>query len=202
MTKIKLKIYGLGRVDDMLYVNELQPHYIGFVFAPSKRQITYEEAKELKQLLNKEIKVVGVFVNESVDLIIHYLNENLIDCAQLHGNETNEIIKNIKLATGKEVWKAVKVQNQEDITSAIKYDADKILFDSGSGSGESFSWQLLKGYTYDYFLAGGIGSHNIDKIIKNIKPCGIDLSSMVETDGWKDYYKMNSMIEKTRGVKE
>ena len=196
---MKIKICGLSRIEDILYVNELLPDYIGFVFAPSKRQITYEKAKELKQLTKKEIKVVGVFVNESIELIVNYLNENIIDCAQLHGSETNEMILKIKETTGKEVWKAVKVETQEDVTLATKYEADKILFDSGSGSGKAFSWQLLKEYKNDYFLAGGIGSQNIEAVIKNINPYGIDLSSMVETNGWKDYYKMKFMIEKARG---
>ena len=89
MTKIKL--CGLSRICDIEAANRLKPEYIGFVFLPkSKRYVTYEKAKELKSLLSPDIKVVGVFVDESAEIVARLLNDGTIDIAQLHGGEDEE----------------------------------------------------------------------------------------------------------------
>jgi len=89
----KVKICGLTRIEDIDYVNEALPDYIGFVFAKSKRQINYEQAKLLKGKLYSSIQAVGVFVNEPIDNIILLCSNNIIDIVQLHGDEDENYIK-------------------------------------------------------------------------------------------------------------
>ena len=86
MNNVKIKFCGLFREEDIEYVNKLNPDYIGFVFAKSKRQITKDKAINLKNKLKPYIKVVGVFVDEDIEKIIDLLSNGVIDIAQLHGN--------------------------------------------------------------------------------------------------------------------
>ena len=88
----KIKICGLKRKEDIEYVNELKPDYIGFVFAQSKRKVDKETAKELKNLLDDDIMSVGVFVDDDIDLVADLVNDSIIDIVQLHGNEDQKYI--------------------------------------------------------------------------------------------------------------
>ena len=96
MSKVKIKFCGLFREKDIEYVNELNPDYIGFVFAKSKRQVSIKQAIKLKSKLNTNIKAVGVFVNEDIEKVLEIIDKNIIDIVQLHGNESEEYIKTIK----------------------------------------------------------------------------------------------------------
>ena len=95
----KIKICGLKRLQDIEYVNELLPDFIGFVFAGTKRRITDEKAKELKVALNPEIKSVGVFVNDTLEHISFLANNNIIDIIQLHGDEDRKYIADLRKLT-------------------------------------------------------------------------------------------------------
>ena len=97
---MKLKFCGICREQDVQYVNEVKPDFAGFVFAKSKRQITWETAKKFRRQMDPQIRTVGVFVNEKTDVILSYLQEKIIDFVQLHGDETNEQILEIKEKTG------------------------------------------------------------------------------------------------------
>ena len=100
MTKIKL--CGLKSLNDIEIINKYNPEYIGFIFyKKSKRYIDYKTAKMLKNALNKNILAVGVFVNEDINTVVKLLNENIIDIAQLHGNESENYIKTLKKLTNK-----------------------------------------------------------------------------------------------------
>ena len=101
----KIKICGLKRLQDIEYVNELLPDFIGFVFAGTKRKITDEKAKELKTVLNPRIKAVGVFVNDTLEHISFLANNNIIDIIQLHGDEDKEYIENLRKITNKQITK-------------------------------------------------------------------------------------------------
>jgi phosphoribosylanthranilate isomerase len=192
---MRIKICGLKRFEDIEYANIIKPDYIGFVFAGTKRRITPETAAALRAKLDKDISAVGVFVDEPVENIIDMLEKGIIDIAQLHGDETEEDIQYIQAVTSKQVIKAVKVRDRYDVEAWLDSSADYLLFDSGAGSGQLFSWKLLEGVDRDFFLAGGLNPDNIKEAAETVKPFALDISSGVETDGVKDFEKMKKVVE-------
>lgn len=201
MTKIKL--CGLTRSEDIKIANELQPDYIGFVFWDrSKRHITVDKARELKDALSAGIKAVGVFVDEEIDKVASLLNDGIIDIAQLHGNEDEAYIKELKGRTDKPVMKAFQVKNSEDIRKAMDCSADMVLLDSGQGTGSTFNWSLLNEMDRPFFLAGGLNLMNIEDALSKITPYAVDVSSGIETDGKKDYDKMQRFVNTVRNTRK
>ena len=197
MTKIKL--CGLSRECDIEAVNELCPEYIGFVFAKkSKRYVTPAKAKELRTILNKDIKAVGVFVNEDIEKVSELLENDIIDIAQLHGSEDEEYISKLREKTGKQIIKAFKISCSADAVSAEKSSADFILLDSGAGTGSVFDWEWLSEVRRPYFLAGGLSTDNVESAIKKLSPYAVDVSSGIETEGVKDETKMREFVSKVR----
>ncbi len=197
MTKIKL--CGLKRECDIEAVNKLNPDFIGFVFAQkSKRYVDPEGAAKLKTKLNKGIKAVGVFVNESPETVADLLNRGTIDIAQLHGSEDEEYISKLRSLTDKPLIKAIKVQSKADIEAADESSADYVLLDSGAGTGMTFNWQLIKGIKRPYFLAGGLSPENVAEAVKTLNPFAVDVSSGIETDGLKDEAKMADFVSTVR----
>lgn len=194
-----IKICGLSRPEDIEVVNELCPDFIGFVFyEKSKRNVTKEKAKSLKEKLDSRIPAVGVFVNADQEFVISLLEERIIDIAQLHGSEDEEYIQNIRAKTGRKVIKAFVVNDAQSLEEAEKSSADYLLLDSGMGTGSTFDWSKLDEVTRPYFLAGGLGLDNIDKALSEIKPYAVDVSSGVETDGVKDPAKIREFINRVR----
>ena len=195
MNNVKIKFCGLFREEDIEYVNKLNPDYIGFVFAKSKRQITKEKAINFKNKLNSNIKVVGVFVDEDTEKIIDLLSNGVIDIAQLHGNEREEDINIIKKNSKKEVIKAIRVTSSEDI-EIWKYScADFLLLDNGQGTGKKFNWNNIKNINREFFLAGGLSIDNIKEAMEKVSPMAIDISSGIESNGIKDYEKMKEVMK-------
>ncbi len=193
----KIKLCGLTRIEDIEAVNELKPDYIGFVFASkSKRYISPQKAKILKDLLDPSIKAVGVFVNEKPENIAKLLNENIIDIAQLHGNEDDDFITKLRSFSGKPIIKAFTIKSENDIEAAQKSTADYVLLDSGAGTGQAFNWSLIKNIKRDYFLAGGLSPENALDAVKKLHPFALDVSSGIETNGIKDKQKMADFIRK------
>lgn len=199
---MKIKICGLYRDEDITFANQVIPDYVGFVFAPSHRQVTLQEAILFRNKLSPAIKAVGVFVNEANEVVERYLSENVIDIAQLHGEETEEDIRQIKKLTGKPVIKAVKPKNIEDVKAWLDSEADYLLFDSGMGSGLTFDWNLLKEVNRPFFLAGGLKPENMREAIELANPYGLDVSSGVETNQIKDLAKMRSAVEIVRSYRK
>lgn len=195
MNNIKIKFCGLFREEDIEYVNKLNPDYIGFVFAKSKRQITKEKAIGLKNKLKSNIKVVGVFVDEDIEKIIDLLSNGVIDISQLHGNEREEDIKNIKNKSKKQVIKAIRVTTSEDIESWKNSCADFLLLDNGQGTRKTFDWNNIKNLNRPFFLAGGLSIDNIKEAIEKVSPMAIDISSGIESNGVKDYEKMKEVMK-------
>ena len=195
MNNIKIKFCGLFREEDIEYANKLNPDYIGFVFAKSKRQITREKAINLKNKLKSNIKAVGVFVDEDIEKIIDLLSNGVIDIAQLHGNEREEDIKTIKEKTKKQVIKAIRVTSTEDIEIWKNSCADFLLLDNGQGTGKAFDWNNVKNLNRPFFLAGGLSIDNIREAIEKVSPMAIDISSGIESNGVKDYEKMKEVMK-------
>ncbi len=197
MTKIKL--CGLSRPYDIDAANELRPEYIGFVFAgKSKRYVTPEKAKELKQLLVPEIQAVGVFVNENPEIVSCLLNNGIIDLAQLHGSEDEGYIKQLRKLTDKPIIKAFRIETAVDTLKAEQSMADYVLLDSGAGTGAVFDWNLIRDIKRPFFLAGGLSLDNVRNAVQQITPYAVDVSSGIETDGYKDKEKMAAFISAVR----
>ena len=197
MTRIKL--CGLSRLCDIEAANELKPQYIGFVFAPkSKRYVTPEKAEELKSFLDPEIQAVGVFVNEEPETVANLLNSNIIDLAQLHGNEDEKYMKQLRSLTDKPIIKAFRIESEKDIADVESCTANYVLLDSGAGSGAVFDWQLIKDIKIPYFLAGGLSPDNVGSAVSELNPFAVDVSSGIETDGVKDKTKMAAFVAAVR----
>lgn len=199
--KTKIKICGLRRREDILAVNKAKPDYCGFIieFPKSFRSITADKVRELVKDLAPEIQAVGVFVNASVELVSGLLNEGTLALAQLHGQENEVYIRELKKFTDKPLIKAFSVKTREDIEKALQSPADYILLDQGSGgTGKVFDWSLIPKIERPFFLAGGIGAENLEQAIREIRPYAVDLSSSVETDKWKDPEKIRNVVDIVR----
>ena len=192
----KIKFCGIRRTEDVGYVNELHPDYIGFVFwERSKRYVTPETAKKLKGSLAPGIKAVGVFVDEDAEIVADLCDRGIIDIAQLHGGESEEYIAALRELTVAPIIKAFKVKSAEDIESAKISPADMVLLDSGYGTGKVFDWSLFSSLGRPFFLAGGISAENLGEAIDRFHPYAVDLSSAIETDGVKDRIKMKDIMD-------
>ena len=198
----KIKICGLSRKCDIEAANELKLDYIGFVFyKKSKRYVSFDEAFELKNYLNDDIKAVGVFVDEPIENIVMLLDNGIIDIAQLHGNEDEEYIKELCSKTDKPIIKAFCINSEDDVIKANQSTADYVLLDAGMGSGNVFDWQCINKINRPYFLAGGLTIENVENAIKMLNPYALDVSSGVETNGLKDKDKMISFVNIVRKEK-
>ena len=195
---VKIKICGIRRLEDIEMVNRYLPDYIGFVFADSKRKVSHELAKELKDNLNWNITAVGVFVDAAQEEILKLFDGGIIDVAQLHGMESEEYIKALKQKTDNKL-KLINAIEVSDDTDLLKYDssaADYLLLDSGKGSGRTFDWRLIrKDLKKEFFLAGGLNSSNVTEAIDEFNPYAVDLSSSLETNGFKDENKIKEIME-------
>lgn len=188
----KIKICGLRREQDIDYVNELKPDYIGFILSEGfRRSIDINTAKMLRKRLDKSIKAVGVFVNDTAEKINDIVHMGIIDIVQLHGCESSDFCNEINAPV-------IKYFNPEMFGKVKEYDTDYYLFDTGTGTGQSFDWSKIPETDKPFFLAGGININNIELAVNEVKPYCIDLSSAVETDGFKDYNKIKQIMEKIR----
>lgn len=201
---VKVKICGLRRIDDIEFINKLRPDYAGFVFAESKRQVDINLAYKLISKLDKNIKTVGVFVNESIDKVLNTAMTLKLNILQFHGDETMDYIKHFKDFI---VWKAIRVKCKSDIEKINQYDVDAVLLDSFTtgnygGTGRRFDWDILREFKINIpvILAGGLNASNIEDAIKKVKPYAVDVSSGVETEGHKDFNKIKEFIKKVREI--
>lgn len=201
----KVKICGLRRKEDIEYVNMFKPDFAGFVFAKSKRKIDLKKAADLIGLLDKKIKRVGIFSNQSISQVISIADILNLDILQFHGDETQEYLEYFKSYT---LWKTIKIKTKDDLKYFEKYKVDAILFDTLStdslgGTGEIFNWDIIENINFNkpIILAGGLNSNNVTSAIKRIKPYAVDVSSGVETNEFKDPDKIKLFIEKVRNFK-
>ncbi|MCC8170020.1 MAG: phosphoribosylanthranilate isomerase [Oscillospiraceae bacterium] len=193
-----IKICGLRRYEDIEIVNKYKPDYIGFIFAKSKRQVSALFAAELAGRLDSSIKTVGVFVNAPIAEVEETVKTVGLSVVQLHGDEDGEYIK--KLNVGCEVWKAVRVRDGADIPDVIGTDRlllDKYTDKEYGGSGKTFDWSSVGSINTDkpLILAGGLTAQNVKRGIEIFHPWGVDVSSSMETDGFKDEKKIREFID-------
>ena len=221
----KIKMCGISKIETIPAVIEANPDYMGLVFAPSKRQVTVDQAKILVSELHKQyanrynrdviqwsndvvqefIKTVGIFVNETLDNLVTIATEVNLDAVQLHGDEDEAFIQSLKERTNVEVWKAVQIRSAADAEAWIDSSADMLLFDAyhkdeRGGTGEVFDWSCLDEFERPFMLAGGIDSTNVARAIRTVRPYGIDISSGIETEGVKDNEKIKAFTNIVRTI--
>jgi len=223
----KVKMCGISKVETIPAIVDAKPDYMGLVFAPSKRQVTVDQAKTLVEELHKQyvnrynrgteqysnqtlihqefIKTVGIFVNETLDNLVTIATEVNLDAVQLHGDEDEAFIQSLKERTNVEVWKAVQIRSAADAEAWIDSSADMLLFDAyhkdeRGGTGEVFDWSSLDEFERPFMLAGGIDSTNVARAIRTVRPYGIDISSGIETEGVKDDEKIKAFTNIVRTI--
>lgn len=210
----KVKMCGISKVETIPAIVDAKPDYMGLVFAPSKRQVTVEQAKILieelhKQCINhydiKVVKTVGVFVNETLDNLVRIADTANLDAVQLHGDEDETFIQSLKERTNVEVWKAIQIRSAADVEKWIDSSADMLLFDAyhkdeRGGTGEVFDWSSLDAFERPFMLAGGIDSTNVARAIRTVRPYGIDISSGIETNGVKDDEKITAFTKIVKSI--
>ncbi len=201
---VKIKLCGMFREQDIDYVNEAMPDYIGFIvmFPKSHRNIDLQTALKLKKRLSPKTKSIVVSVNAPPEDFAEFANSGAADMLQLHGNENADYIAKLRRLTDVPLIKAVKVTEFSDIEKAQQLDADFLLLDSGTGSGKLFDHSLInrEKITKPFFLAGGLTPENISRIARDIQPFGVDLSSGIETDGFKDREKILAAVRAARDI--
>lgn len=199
----KVKICGLKEIEHVEAAVKAGADFIGLMFAPSKRQITMEQAIELAKVIPSNVKKVGVFVNEKPETIKEIAQKVGLHYIQYHGDETPDMIE----AIGLPAIKAFSVQTEEDVVRAARYQVDYYLFDAPGtdyrgGSGKSFDWLLLDKMNIPsekIILAGGLNDENVGLAIMLVEPFAVDVSSGVEIDGRKSSTAIANFIEKAKG---
>lgn len=208
-----IKICGLRRRQDIDAVNAALPDLAGFILSAGyRRSVTLRKAVSLINQLDPRMAAVGVFVNEPIDNVARFTHVFDFDggdtfrqvVVQLHGDEDDAYIERLRHAMAYPGWwgipiiKAFTVRTREDVERACRSVADYVLLDNGKGTGEAFDWSLLEGVTRPYFLAGGLGPHNVAEAVARLRPFGVDMSSGVETSGWKDPAKVAAAVQAVR----
>ena len=232
MCETGIKICGMRRIEDIEAANACRPDFIGFILSPGfRRSVTPEAAEQLARRLAPGILKVGVFVNESVERVASAAG--FLDLIQLHGKEDNAYIRDLRgrlmttndprghMATtndprgrlmttndprGRLLIQAFRIRCANDLKRAMESEADYLLLDNGTGTGEAFDWSLIRdaealkhgAAAKPWILAGGLGPDNVAEAVRRFRPFAVDLSSGAETDGWKDPEKMARCVQAVR----
>ena len=190
----KVKICGLSTKEAVKTAVSAGADYIGFVFAPSKRQVTVEQATELAEIIPANVKKVGVFVSPSRAELLEAVDKVGLDFVQVHGQVVDKLFENLPCAS----IQAVQVDGDGHVPNS---QADYLLFDAPvAGSGQTFDWGRLDTteLARPFFIAGGLNEDNVARAIQHFSPFAVDVSSGVETDGQKDHEKIRRFIERVK----
>ncbi|MEK4405547.1 MULTISPECIES: phosphoribosylanthranilate isomerase [unclassified Sporosarcina] len=195
----KVKICGLMESQHVKTAVDAGVDAIGFVFAPSRRQVTIAKAQELAKNIPPGVLKIGVFVDASQDEIEQTYREVPLDFVQFHGDESSDFIEKVGLPS----IKVLSVYSDEDAKRFAHYETDYFLFDTPGtdfkgGSGKTFDWQLMKdaGVQSDkVILAGGLNADNVAQAIRMVHPYMVDVSSGVEVMRRKDDKLIRAFIK-------
>jgi phosphoribosylanthranilate isomerase len=192
-----VKICGITTEEDALLAVALGADAVGFVFAPSPRQIAPQAAHDIVRRLPPEILTVGVFRDDLPDRVLEKVHTSGVKAAQLHGHEAPEVTRQVRERL-RFVIKAFAAGSHE-LRRATEHGADAILIDAPEpGSGTVFDWGLVDDAPLDcrILLAGGLTPENVVTAIHRVKPWGVDVSTGVEREpGRKDAVKLKAFIE-------
>lgn len=191
--KPKIKICGLTKLEEANMLNEVNADYGGFVFfEKSKRNVSLQQAFEIKKVLNPEIKSVAVTVSPDLSLI-EKIEKIGFDIIQIHGELKQEVLEKVKTP----IWRAYNIENKESLKQLQRHEniAGYVADAKVAGSGKTFDWDknsTIKEETRKYFdsklfiLAGGLSKENVRKGIELFNPDVVDVSSSVEGKCGKD----------------
>ena len=188
----KVKICGLSTKEAVKTAVSAGADYIGFVFAPSKRQVTVEQATELAKFIPSHIQKVGVFISPSRAELLEAVDKVGLDFVQVHGQVVDKLFENLPCGS----IQAVQVDGNGHVHNS---QADYLLFDAPvAGSGQTFDWGRLDTteLAQPFFIAGGLNEDNVEEAIQHFTPYAVDVSSGVETNGQKDHEKIRRFIER------
>jgi len=205
---VAVKICGIRSMATLDVLLREQPEYVGFVFAPSKRQVSPETAAALGRELPGFIRKVGVFMNEKEDDLKRTAARGNLDILQLHGQETPDLCHRLR-REGYRVWKGFPLATRDDVGRLREYQVDGYLVDTpgvagAGGTGTVFPWHWLtddltvQTIFQPLILAGGLHTGNIRKALELVTPAVVDVSSGVETRGTKDPLLIREFIQKVR----
>jgi phosphoribosylanthranilate isomerase len=195
-----VKICGITNEDDALLSVAMGADAVGFVFAPSPRQVAAQKVYDITRRLPPEILTVGVFRDEHPSRVIETAHKAGVKAVQLHGRESREQCKEI---AGHFRW-VIKAfgSDDENLPRADEYSTDMILLDAPSpGSGKVFDWSLAGDApdSVKLILAGGLTPDNVAAAVREVQPWGVDVSSGVEkSPGMKDALAVKRFIENAR----
>ena len=190
----KVKICGLSTKGAVEAAVSAGADYIGFVFAPSKRQVTLAQAAELAKLIPSHIQKVGVFVSPSREELLEAIEKIGLDLVQIHGQVADDLFENLPCAS----IQAMQVDGNGHVPNS---QADYLLFDAPvAGSGQTFDWGQLDttDLSQSFFIAGGLNEANVEEAIQHFTPYAVDVSSGVESNGQKDHEKIRRFIERVK----
>ncbi len=186
MDKVKVKICGITNLEDASIAVELGANALGFIFAPSPRQITPQKARAIIRAIPPFVKTVGVFVNEAPATIREVMQHCGLDLIQLHGDESPALCEELMPCT----IKALRIKDESSLQTSQPYHGKvrALLLDTYSkkkagGTGKTFDWNLaikIKKMGIPIILSGGIGPSNIDLAIHTVRPYAVDVNSGVE----------------------
>ncbi|PYZ94518.1 tryptophan synthase subunit beta [Salipaludibacillus keqinensis] len=204
-----VKFCGMRSFEDYQKAVSTEASMIGFIFAPSKRQVKAADVSEWTRAkpYKAHQQLVGVFVNESVDKMVQQSIEAGLHIVQCHGSETIEEVTAVKKGTGALVYKTIhhhegaleEMRQYRDIADGFVVDTK--TQDAWGGTGVTFDWQAIPKYTEEAnrqnvpcLIAGGVTVDNLAKL-QRYRPLGIDVSSGIESDEKKDERKMMAMTK-------
>lgn len=197
----RVKLCGMFRDEDIAAVNECLPEMMGFItsFPKSSRNVEPKELDRLAEMVDERIYRVGVSVNLPFSRVAHNANHH-VDIVQLHGDEDETYIKGVRMRSYAGIIQAFRVRDKADVERAKRSSADMVLLDAGQGSGRQFDWSLIEDLGRPFILAGGLTPENVAEAVSSLHPWGVDMSSGIETDGFKDPQKMAAAVAAVRSV--
>jgi len=193
-----IKMCGMRRTEDIVAAHEAGADLIGMVFAPSRRQVSASEAAAMLAKAGAHPPVVGVFVNQGAAAIAEVARIVGLDLVQLSGDETPEEAENLELPYIKTIHLKAATTLEEALGALVRYPTAAFLLDSwsreGGGSGIAPDWGLaaaiIRQTPAPVFLAGGLSPENVAQALVTTGASGVDVSSGIEVDGWKDQGRM------------
>ena len=197
-----VKICGITNLEDALAAVECGADMLGFVFAPSPRQISPDAAAKITSILPPHIGRVGVFVNEAAERIRETARLCGLDFAQLHGDETSEFARGLSVP----FIKAFRARNESVLESITAFSPDTFLLDAydpdragGTGRLVNIDIAAEAARLGKMILAGGLSPDNVAQIVETVRPYGVDVSSGVESSpGRKDHDKIKRFISEAK----
>lgn len=208
---MKIKVCGMRNPENIQnLIQEVKPDWMGLIFYSKSPRYVSEEFAESIQFA--EVPKVGVFVNESIDFVLSKIDEFKLSTIQLHGNENPEYVRELKLRTGKKLWKVISVEENIDWETLRDYVGlvEYFLFDTATsaygGSGRKFNWKVLESYPFEkgFLLSGGLDENSIKEVLdladRLPRLVGVDLNSKFEdAPGLKNIDKLKNFKERLIG---